>query len=225
MTLTVKEELIKRSPLRILEKSISGGLGRGYDRRPGQPQGRRQDGLPRPHRRGQAAPGQARHPRLLRQPGRPHHHLVRGHLQGDRQEAEDAGGPGRVRRAHPPPGHHELQAGRHEDRAGPAQPRGHDRPRQLPGRDGHRRRARLRPGRAGGSGPVQGLRGTPRPRALVQRLAQGRGTPLRRLRASPTSSRPTSASSTSSSRSSTTATTSTSTWSRTTAGWPRRTCA
>jgi hypothetical protein len=29
MTLTVKEELIKRSPLRILEKSISGGLGRG----------------------------------------------------------------------------------------------------------------------------------------------------------------------------------------------------
>lgn len=30
MTLTVKEELIKRSPLRILEKSISGGLGRGH---------------------------------------------------------------------------------------------------------------------------------------------------------------------------------------------------
>jgi hypothetical protein len=29
MTLTVKEELIKRSPLRILEKSISGGLGHG----------------------------------------------------------------------------------------------------------------------------------------------------------------------------------------------------
>ncbi|MGZ5487617.1 MAG: hypothetical protein ACXWF4_03725 [Candidatus Aminicenantales bacterium] len=29
MTLTVKEELIKRSPLRVLEKSISGGLGRG----------------------------------------------------------------------------------------------------------------------------------------------------------------------------------------------------
>jgi hypothetical protein len=29
MTLTVKEELIKRSPLRILEKSISGGLGKG----------------------------------------------------------------------------------------------------------------------------------------------------------------------------------------------------
>jgi len=29
MTLTVKEELIKRSPLRILERSISGGLGRG----------------------------------------------------------------------------------------------------------------------------------------------------------------------------------------------------
>jgi hypothetical protein len=29
MTLTVKEELVKRSPLRILEKSISGGLGRG----------------------------------------------------------------------------------------------------------------------------------------------------------------------------------------------------
>ncbi len=29
MTLTVKEELIRRSPLRILEKSISGGLGRG----------------------------------------------------------------------------------------------------------------------------------------------------------------------------------------------------
>jgi hypothetical protein len=29
MTLSVKEELIKRSPLRILEKSISGGLGRG----------------------------------------------------------------------------------------------------------------------------------------------------------------------------------------------------
>ncbi|MCK7477263.1 MAG: hypothetical protein M0C28_07020 [Candidatus Moduliflexus flocculans] len=152
MTLTVKEELIKRSPLRILEKSISGGLGPGPHRRPGQPQGRRQDGLPRPHRRRQAPAGQARHPRLLRQPGRPHHHLVRGHLQGDRQEAEDAGGPRRVRRAHPPPGHHELQAGRHQDRAGPAQPRGHDRPRQLPGRDGHRRRARLRPGRTGGPG-------------------------------------------------------------------------
>ncbi|MGD1008974.1 MAG: hypothetical protein ABR951_02360 [Candidatus Aminicenantales bacterium] len=30
MTLTVKEELIKRSPLRILERSISGGLGRGH---------------------------------------------------------------------------------------------------------------------------------------------------------------------------------------------------
>jgi len=30
MTLTVKEELIKRSPLRILEKSISGGLGKGH---------------------------------------------------------------------------------------------------------------------------------------------------------------------------------------------------
>lgn len=29
MTLTVKEELIKRSPLRVLEKSISGGLGKG----------------------------------------------------------------------------------------------------------------------------------------------------------------------------------------------------
>jgi hypothetical protein len=29
MTLTVKEELIKRSPLRLLEKSISGGLGKG----------------------------------------------------------------------------------------------------------------------------------------------------------------------------------------------------
>jgi hypothetical protein len=29
MTLTVKEELIKRSPLRLLEKSISGGLGHG----------------------------------------------------------------------------------------------------------------------------------------------------------------------------------------------------
>lgn len=29
MTPTVKEELIKRSPLRVLEKSISGGLGRG----------------------------------------------------------------------------------------------------------------------------------------------------------------------------------------------------
>jgi hypothetical protein len=29
MTLTVKEELIKRSPLRILERSISGGLGKG----------------------------------------------------------------------------------------------------------------------------------------------------------------------------------------------------
>ena len=29
MTLTVKEELIQRSPLRVLEKSISGGLGRG----------------------------------------------------------------------------------------------------------------------------------------------------------------------------------------------------
>ncbi|MGZ5468592.1 MAG: hypothetical protein ACXW2H_05565 [Candidatus Aminicenantales bacterium] len=29
MTLTIKEELIKRSPLRVLEKSISGGLGRG----------------------------------------------------------------------------------------------------------------------------------------------------------------------------------------------------
>lgn len=29
MTLTVKEELFKRSPLRILEKSISGGLGKG----------------------------------------------------------------------------------------------------------------------------------------------------------------------------------------------------
>jgi hypothetical protein len=29
MTLTVKEELIRRSPLRVLEKSISGGLGRG----------------------------------------------------------------------------------------------------------------------------------------------------------------------------------------------------
>ncbi len=29
MTLTVKEELIKRSPLRILERSISGGLGHG----------------------------------------------------------------------------------------------------------------------------------------------------------------------------------------------------
>ncbi len=29
MTLTIKEELIKRSPLRILEKSISGGLGKG----------------------------------------------------------------------------------------------------------------------------------------------------------------------------------------------------
>jgi len=29
MTITVKEELIKRSPLRVLEKSISGGLGRG----------------------------------------------------------------------------------------------------------------------------------------------------------------------------------------------------
>jgi hypothetical protein len=30
MTLTVAEELIKRSPLRILEKSISGGLGKGH---------------------------------------------------------------------------------------------------------------------------------------------------------------------------------------------------
>jgi hypothetical protein len=30
MTLTVKEELIKRSPLRVLEKSISGGLGPGH---------------------------------------------------------------------------------------------------------------------------------------------------------------------------------------------------
>jgi len=30
MTLTVKDELIKRSPLRILEKSISGGLGKGH---------------------------------------------------------------------------------------------------------------------------------------------------------------------------------------------------
>jgi hypothetical protein len=30
MTLTVKEELIKRSPLRVLEKSISGGLGQGH---------------------------------------------------------------------------------------------------------------------------------------------------------------------------------------------------
>lgn len=30
MTLTVKEELIKRSPLRILERSISGGLGHGH---------------------------------------------------------------------------------------------------------------------------------------------------------------------------------------------------
>jgi hypothetical protein len=29
MTLTVKEELIKRSPLRVLERSISGGLGKG----------------------------------------------------------------------------------------------------------------------------------------------------------------------------------------------------
>ena len=29
MTITVKEELIKRSPLRVLEKSISGGLGKG----------------------------------------------------------------------------------------------------------------------------------------------------------------------------------------------------
>lgn len=29
MTTTVKEEIIKRSPLRVLEKSISGGLGRG----------------------------------------------------------------------------------------------------------------------------------------------------------------------------------------------------
>ena len=29
MTLTVQEELIKRSPLRVLEKSISGGLGKG----------------------------------------------------------------------------------------------------------------------------------------------------------------------------------------------------
>jgi hypothetical protein len=30
MTLTVKEELIKRSPLRVLERSISGGLGKGH---------------------------------------------------------------------------------------------------------------------------------------------------------------------------------------------------
>jgi hypothetical protein len=30
MTLTVKEELFKRSPLRLLEKSISGGLGKGH---------------------------------------------------------------------------------------------------------------------------------------------------------------------------------------------------
>ncbi len=30
MTLTVKEELVKRSPLRILERSISGGLGKGH---------------------------------------------------------------------------------------------------------------------------------------------------------------------------------------------------
>ena len=30
MTLTVKEELIRRSPLRVLEKSISGGLGKGH---------------------------------------------------------------------------------------------------------------------------------------------------------------------------------------------------
>ena len=29
MTITVKEEIIKRSPLRVLEKSISGGLGKG----------------------------------------------------------------------------------------------------------------------------------------------------------------------------------------------------
>ncbi|MEN6559685.1 MAG: hypothetical protein ABFD52_02765 [Acidobacteriota bacterium] len=30
MTITVKEEIIKRSPLRVLEKSISGGLGKGH---------------------------------------------------------------------------------------------------------------------------------------------------------------------------------------------------
>ncbi|HOW84994.1 MAG TPA: hypothetical protein P5119_06520 [Candidatus Aminicenantes bacterium] len=30
MTITVKEEIIRRSPLRVLEKSISGGLGKGH---------------------------------------------------------------------------------------------------------------------------------------------------------------------------------------------------